>query len=72
MRNKFLIGMWKLSLFVVLICLGNCIDWSPLNELINEAITEHAFPGVSVSVANDKQVLFRGNYGYLTYKHEVW
>jgi CubicO group peptidase (beta-lactamase class C family) len=23
-------------------------------------------------VANDKQLIFRGNYGYLTYKHEIW
>ncbi len=60
--------MWRVS-FLLLISLSYCLDWTPLDNLINEAITEHAFPGASVTVANDKQVLFRGNYGYMTYKH---
>ena len=65
-------SMYKFSLIFLLVVLGHSIDWSPLENLINEAITEHVFPGASITVANDKQVLYRGNYGYLTYKHEVW
>lgn len=64
--------MWKISLIFLLLVLSQSIDWSSLDELLNEAITEHAFPGASITVANDKQVIFRGNYGYLTYKHEIW
>ena len=63
--------MWKVSFFL-LIALTVSIDWTPLDNLINQAITDHAFPGASVTVANDKQILFRGNYGHLTYKHELW
>lgn len=64
--------MWKISLIFLLLVLSQSIDWSSLDELLNEAITEHAFPGASITVANDRQVIFRGNYGYLTYKHEIW
>lgn len=60
--------MWRISFFLLL-AFTSTLDWSPLDNLINEAITEHAFPGASVTVANDKQILFRGNYGHLTYKH---
>lgn len=63
--------MWKISI-ILLLSLSVSLDWSPLDNLINEAILEHAFPGASVTVANDKQILYRGNYGYLTYKHELW
>lgn len=60
--------MWRISLSLLL-TFASALDWSSLDTLINEAITEHAFPGASVTVANDKQILFRGNYGHLTYKH---
>lgn len=63
--------MWKISI-ILLLSLSVSLDWSLLDNLINEAILEHAFPGASVTVANDKQILYRGNYGHLTYKHDLW
>lgn len=60
--------MWRISLLLFVTSITT-FDWSPLDNLIKEAITEHAFPGASITVANDKQILFRGNYGHLTYKH---
>jgi hypothetical protein len=63
--------MWKISLLLLLV-IGSSLDWTPLDDLIREAIAEHAFPGASITVANDKTILFRGNYGHQTYKHDVW
>jgi CubicO group peptidase (beta-lactamase class C family) len=62
--------MWKISCLLLLV-LTSSANWSPLDDLIREAISEHVFPGASITVANDKQILFRGNYGHLTYKHDL-
>lgn len=63
--------MWKLSLFL-LVAMTSALDWTTLDDVVREAISEHVFPGASITVANDKQILFRGNYGSITYKHDIF
>jgi hypothetical protein len=63
--------MWKLTLFLLL-AMTSALDWTALDDVIREAITDHVFPGASITVANDKQILYRGNYGSITYKHDIF
>jgi CubicO group peptidase (beta-lactamase class C family) len=46
-------------------------DWTKLNDLFREMINERAIPGGSVIVANETSIIFRKNYGFLTYTYQV-
>ena len=46
-------------------------DWTKVNDLFEEAIRDRVFPGGSVTVANATNILYRKNFGYLTYSYQL-
>ena len=46
-------------------------DWTKVNDLFQEAIRDRVFPGGSVTVANQTHILYRKNFGTLTYTYQL-
>lgn len=46
-------------------------DWTRVNDLFLEAIKDRVFPGGSITVANETHILYRKNFGYLTYSYQL-
>lgn len=46
-------------------------DWNKVNNLMNEAVMDRIFPGGSVTVANATHILYRRNFGTLSYTYQI-
>ena len=59
-------------LFVLLIAISYSTDWSGVDEMIQLAIKNRAFPGGVLAVGNINQTLYTKAYGTLAYQHDVY
>ena len=58
-----------LSLLIIsIICAP---DWTKVNDLFEEAIRDRVFPGGSVTIANETNIIYRKNFGHLTYNYQI-
>lgn len=51
---------------LTLLASSTCLDWSPVDNIIDNAIRTGAFPGASLRIANKTHVIYSNNYGSLT------
>ena len=51
---------------LTLLAFSTCLDWSPVDNIIDNAIRAGAFPGASLRIANKTHVIYSNNYGALT------
>ena len=58
-------------LLLLALCMHSAPDWSKLNDLFLQSIYDRVFPGASVTVANETHILYRKNFGYLTYSNQL-
>mgnify|MGYP000094294872 CR=1 FL=1 len=61
----------QVVLAVLLVGSMGAPDWTKVNDLFEEAIRERVFPGGSVTVANETHILYRKNFGYLSYTYQI-
>jgi beta-N-acetylhexosaminidase len=47
-------------------------DWTPVNNIFNNAILNKAFPGAVVMVGNASTTIFQNAYGSLTYRGDMY
>lgn len=62
--------MSKIVGFVITLVLVNCAsaaNWTIIDNVVREAISQRVFPGGVVAVANLTHVMFQKPYGSLTY-----
>ena len=48
------------------------VDWTTVDKIVNDAISNRDFPGALLGVATSKSVLYLQTYGTLTYKQELY
>ena len=46
-------------------------DWTKVDDVMKEAIMDRVFPGGSVTVANQTHILYRKNFGSLSYTYQI-
>ena len=46
---------------------GTALDWTPLDQVMQDGINQRAFPGAVVAVANATNVIMQKSYGHLSY-----
>lgn len=64
--------MYKVLLIALLVFFAfGAPDWTKVNDLFDEAIRDRVFPGGSVTVANETHILYRNNFGHLTYNYQI-
>lgn len=61
----------KLVFLLLIFRLLEAADWTKVNNLFQEAIRDRVFPGGSVTVANQTHILYRKNFGSLTYTYQL-
>lgn len=60
-----------LYLFLLIASSFSAQDFTKLNDLMRDLINQRAFPGGSVIIANETAIIYRKNYGYLTYSYQI-
>lgn len=63
---------FNLLIFVSIICLSICADWSPVDDLFQSAIKNRTFPGGVISIATSKSILYQKAYGGFTYGQDIF
>lgn len=61
----------RLCLLLLVACSLSAQDFTKLNDLMRDLINQRAFPGGSVIIANETAVIYRKNYGYLSYSYQM-
>lgn len=66
-RNA-LIPMMQFVIVVVLLWVCGCsAQWQPVQQVVEEAIKNHAFPGAVALVADRRGIIFQQPFGHFTY-----
>lgn len=63
-----------LSKILIVLLIFNVLgapDWTKVNDLFLQAIRDRVFPGGSVTVANQTHILYRKNFGTLSYTYQL-
>ena len=68
---KMLVRVLFFLLAVGAFCGPDAANWTKVNDLFIEAINTRVFPGGSVTVANETHILYRKNFGYLSYTYQL-
>ena len=64
--------MMRILLLTLLVgCAFADYDWTKVNDLFFEAIADRVFPGGSITVANETGIIYRKNFGHLTYNNQI-
>lgn len=50
---------------------ATALDWTPLDQVMQDGINQRAFPGAVVAVANATNVLMQKSYGHLSYEQDI-
>lgn len=61
----------KILILVLVVSAFAAPDFTKLNDLFRELINERAIPGGSVIIANETSIIYRKNFGYLSYTYQV-
>lgn len=64
--------MKSIILLGYFILIATAADWAGVDAIIEEAISNRAFPGGVLSVGNQKEILYTKAYGTLTYKQHLY
>ena len=60
---------------LLLLCLAlsapDYSNWTKVNDLFYQALKDRVFPGGSLTVANQTHILYRKNFGQLTYTYQL-
>ncbi|MCB0369531.1 MAG: beta-lactamase family protein, partial [Bdellovibrionales bacterium] len=69
-----IINMMLAKVVLIVLIVGTVLadpDWTKVNDLFDEAIRDRIFPGGSVTVANQTHILYRKNFGQLSYTYQL-
>jgi CubicO group peptidase (beta-lactamase class C family) len=61
----------KLLILLLVASVLSAPDFTKVNDIFREMINERAIPGGSIIVANETTIIYRKNFGYLTYTYQM-
>jgi CubicO group peptidase (beta-lactamase class C family) len=61
----------KLLILLLVASVLSAPDFTKVNDIFREMINERAIPGGSIIVANETAIIYRKNFGYLTYTYQM-
>ncbi len=56
-----------LTFILIFVTITSCQDFSQIDSVINSAIADSVFPGATILVGSDSEILYKNSYGHFTY-----
>lgn len=50
-------------IFLAILSLSLCLDWTPVDQIIENTIRNGGFPGATLRIANKTHTIYSKNYG---------
>ena len=56
-----------ITFILIFVTITSCQDFSQIDNVINSAIADSVFPGATILVGSDSEILYKKSYGHYTY-----